>query len=790
MKSITMNRNQKALELDKILQKLVEETGSEEGAALAAALRPREELGEINRMLAECDAAFVLVAKFGSPSFRDLKNIQNPVRRSEAGGNLSQRELLRVAGTLRAFRALRDWRKKSEGLKNALDGWFQMVMPQRELEEEIFSAILSDEEMADNASPALAGIRRKIRNAGAGIREKLDKLVRSQSHQKHLQDAIVTMRSGRYVVPVKAEHRGEVPGLVHDSSASGATVFIEPMSVVEANNEIRILQSKEKEEIERILEQLSQQVGARADQILESFQYAVQLDLIFAKANLAYRMKAVLPKMNDQGRILVKQGRHPLIDKHKVVPIDISLGMDFDTLMITGPNTGGKTVALKTLGLFTLMAMCGLMIPAAEESELSVFRHILVDIGDEQSIEQSLSTFSAHMTNIIQIMDRAEAHSLVLIDELGAGTDPVEGAALATSIIESLRKQGVRMACTTHYAELKLYALQTEGVENGSCEFDVASLRPTYRLLIGVPGKSNAFAISKRLGMPEEVVTRARELVSGTDRSFEQVIGQLEERRRKMEEELRSYRSKTIYAQKQAEEALKLKRQAESKAKAEVDQAKRAAENLMSTTRARANQMLNELEEIKKREGKAQVGAYKEKMRAGMKALESMSDPVSRRENEDYTLPRPLKAGDDVLIYDIDKKAVVLEEPKGETVLVQAGIMKTRVPIKNLRLLKTPKTNLPQNKQRTVTKSQVSGEGVTDVDLRGKTAEEALAELDGALDLAQLRGIKRLTVIHGKGTGVLRAAVQRHLRNLPPVASFRLGTYGEGESGVTIIELK
>ena len=418
-----------------------------------------------------------------------------------------------------------------------------MLSPNKYLEEKIFTCIVSEEEVADSASPALATIRRKIRAASQRVRDQLDKLIRSPGHQKHLQESLVTQRGGRYVVPVKAEFRGEVPGLVHDTSASGATVFIEPMSVVELNNEIRVLRSDEQEEISRILLELSGEAGSFADSIIESYHYAVELDLIFAKAQVAYKMKAVVPQVGEDGKIVLHSARHPLIAKEKVVPTDITLGVGFDTLIITGPNTGGKTVALKTIGLLTLMAMCGLMIPAGEGSCVSVFRHILADIGDEQSIEQSLSTFSSHMVNIIQIFQVVDNSSLILLDELGAGTDPVEGAALAEAIIEKLRSRGARLACTTHYAELKAYAIQTPGVENGCCEFDVATLRPTYRLLIGVPGKSNAFAISQRLGMDEAIVDRARELVSTESNAFEQVVGRLEEDRRKMEEELQSLRA-------------------------------------------------------------------------------------------------------------------------------------------------------------------------------------------------------------------------------------------------------
>ena len=510
------------------------------------------------------------------------------------------RELLDIGATLRTIRGLTQWWGKSGNVTTALTPRFEVLAPNKYLEEKIFTCIVNEEEVADNASPALASIRRKIRAASQRVRDQLDKLIHSQAHQKHLQESIVTQRGGRYVVPVKAEFRGEVPGLVHDTSASGATVFVEPMSVVEANNEIRVLRSDEQDEIARILLELSGEAGSFADSIIESYHYAVELDLIFAKAQVAYKMKAVVPQVGEDGKIGLHAARHPLIAKEKVVPTDITLGVEFDTLIITGPNTGGKTVALKTIGLLTLMAMCGLMIPAGEGSRVAVFRHILADIGDEQSIEQSLSTFSSHMVNIIHIFEVADNSSLILLDELGAGTDPVEGAALAEAIIQELRGRGVRLACTTHYAELKAYAIQTPGVENGSCEFDVATLRPTYRLLIGVPGKSNAFAITQRLGMDTAIVDRARELVSREGNAFEQVVGRLEEDRRKMEDELEALRASAAQAKANAEASQRLKDEAEAQAKKEIDRARQEAAQIVQKTRQRADALVGELEELRR----------------------------------------------------------------------------------------------------------------------------------------------------------------------------------------------
>ena len=783
-----MDKNYRALELDKILEMVAKEATCPDAAELARAIQPVYTAAEARHLLEETDAAFVLMAKFGAPSFYGLQNVTNALRRAQAGGGLGLPELLAVGATLRAIRSLKQWHEKSASVKNALTARFEILAPNKYLEEKIFTCIVSEEEVADAASPALAAIRRKIRAASVRAREQLDKLIRSTSHQKHLQEAIVTQRGGRYVVPVKAEYRGEIPGLVHDTSASGATVFIEPMSVVEANNEIRVLQSDEQDEIARILLELSGEAGEFADSIIDSYQYAVQLNLIFAKAQVAYRMKAVVPVIDESRRTVLHAARHPLIDKDQVVPTDISLGESFDALIITGPNTGGKTVSLKTIGLLTLMAMCGLMIPAGEGSRVAVYRHILADIGDEQSIEQSLSTFSAHMTNIIRILRVADSQSLVLLDELGAGTDPVEGAALATALIEELRRKGARLACTTHYAELKAYALETDGVENACCEFDVATLRPTYRLLIGVPGKSNAFAITRRLGLDGRIVDRAGELVSRENTAFEQVVGRLEESRRALEDQLEQAREEARKARESAKQSEEKLEEAERQAQKEMDRARQEAALIVQKTRQQADALLNELDELRRQKNKALSAEQKARLRAGMRDLEKASDPVRRRSNDGYVLPRELKVGDPVLIFDIDKEATVLEAPKDGQVLVQAGVIKTRVALSNLRLL----TKTQQKKQlgRTVTRSVSTQETSTSLDLRGQNVEEGLMEVDAFLDRASRMHLPQVTIIHGKGTGVLRAGVQKHLRKCPQVKSFRLGTYGEGESGVTIVELQ
>ena len=789
--SETMERHFKALELDKILHLLAEETSCDAAAELAQNLRPSTSLSQVKRLLTETDEAHTMMARFGAPSFGGLKDVSNSLRRAEAGGTLNMTELLRIATVLRTLRGIVDWRSKSEGVKSILDDRFDAIMPNKYLEDRINHAILSEEEMADNASPQLATIRRKIRSASSRAREQLEKMVRSPVTQKYLQDPIITMRDGRFVVPVKAECRGDVPGLVHDTSSSGATVFVEPMAVVEANNEVRVLLSQEQAEMERILAELSAEAGNFASGIISGYKEAVELNLIFAKANLGYKMKATLPLVNDEGKIELKRARHPLIDKEKVVPTDIELGLHFDTLVITGPNTGGKTVSLKTVGLLTLMAMCGLLLPVADNSQISIFNHVLADIGDEQSIEQSLSTFSAHMTNIIKIFEQADASSLILLDELGAGTDPIEGAALAMSILEALRRKGTRIAATTHYAELKAYALQTEGVENACCEFDVTTLRPTYRLLIGVPGRSNAFAISLRLGMDPEIVEHARELVSSENTRFEDVVQSLETSRQRLEEERKEAQRQRLEAEEASRAAKERKDAIDAQADREMEEARRRASELIARTRGQIDAMLNEMEELKKQKNKALTAEQKAKLKSGLRALENEADPVRKKDEEAYVLPRPLKKGDPVLIYDIDKKGTVLQPPDkdGKTALVQAGIIQTRVPVSNLRLLNEKPVKKPQGSvTRIVNRANVRA--AMELDVRGQTSDEALMNVDQFIDSAVLAGINMLTIIHGKGTGALRAAVQQHLKRHPNVKSFRLGTFGEGEAGVTIVELK
>ncbi len=782
-----MNRHYKALELPKILTLLAKETTIPDAYELALKTEPMYGLFEVEEALKQTDDAYMLIGRFGAPSFGGMDNIANALRRAQAGGCLTTTELLKIATALRVIRGIKEWRSKSAGIETSLDNHFESLSTNKFLEEKINTCIISEEELCDNASPTLYDIRRKIRVAQSKAREVLDKIIHSSTYQKYLQDAIVTQRDGRYVVPVKAECRGNVAGLVHDTSSSGSTVFIEPMGVVQANNDIRVLESKEQAEIERILYELSASCGNHADEIIESYNFAVELNVIFAKAQLGYKMKAVKPKMNDKGEIDLKEARHPLIDPKNVVPTDITLGKTFDTLVITGPNTGGKTVSLKTIGLLTLMAMCGLMVPCAENSELSIFRRVLVDIGDEQSIEQSLSTFSAHMTNIIGILKLANRSTLTLIDELGAGTDPVEGAALAVAILEKLRSKGAKIASTTHYAELKEYALRTENVENGCCEFDVKTLRPTYKLLIGVPGKSNAFAISKRLGMEDDIVDRARELVSSESRQFEDVVETLEERRQDLDELLKKTKDELSKARIDRENAKKELERAKRDAEREIERSKHEASLLLSKTKAQAYALIDEIEKAQK--AKNMSVEDRAKLKKNMRNLEDTADPIKRSENSSYKLPRELKVGDSVLIFDIDKKAQVLELPEKGQVLVQAGIIKTRVPLSNLRLLNDEKVTVPKRPERKVTKS-VSARAETEIDLRGQTAIEAIIAVDQAIDTAILTNTHNLTIIHGKGTGVLRAEIHRHLKTHKAVKKFRLGTFGEGEAGVTIVELK
>ena len=767
------DKHAKSLEFDKVLEKLAQFTSCEDARYNALHLKPETNLELARALQSQTADAHMLLARFGGPSFGGLKNVNNALSRANAGSVLNTKELLDIGGVLRVIRTLSQWRASNAGVPSVLDPLFNALVPNRFLESAIFNAIISEEEISDNASPALAEIRRKIRVQESKVREQLEKFTRSQTHSKYLQENIITQRNGRYVVPVKNEYRSEVPGLVHDTSSSGATVFVEPMAVVEANNEIRVLQSKEREEIERILYELSASAGDFAQSIKNSYECALELNLIFAKAQYAYNIKAGTPILNDKGIVNLRQARHPLIDPKKVVPVDIMLGKDFDTLVITGPNTGGKTVSIKTIGLLSMMAMCGLMIPAGDRSEISVFTEILSDIGDEQSIEQSLSTFSAHMTNIISIINTAGEGSLVLIDELGAGTDPVEGAALAMAVLEALHEKGAKIAATTHYAELKAYALETPRVENGCCEFDVATLRPTYRLLIGVPGKSNALAISDRLGLDKSVIARAEELVSVENKEFETVVDRLEETRVRMEGEFERARVLAEKAETEKAEAEKLKAEIAKLREQEMEKARSQALRVVEAAKRAAYALMQELEKLKKEQQKTKDAAElarraKSMVKKGVEAIDSAADPIIGIEDDDgnYVLPRALVAGDTVIIRDIGKTAKVISPAdKNGNVEVQAGSIKTRVKLSNLRLCE----NVPKKKEtkpmpRVHGESRLNMAASTRLDLRGMTVDECLIELDRFIDQGLRTGLNEFTVVHGKGTGALRSAVTRYLK--------------------------
>lgn len=790
-----MEHYYKVLELDKILERLAAETAGADVASAARSLRPAIHIDEVQRLLIETDDACRLMAGFGAPSFGQLVNRDDSIKRAASGASLSARELLGIAALLRTVRGVADWRKRCTGVSTSLDDRFAVLAPMRQLEESITAALPSEDEVADNASPALYDIRRKMRSAASKVREQLDKMIHSATTQKYLQEPIVTIRDGRFVVPVKIECRGSVPGLVHDTSASGATVFIEPMAVVETNNELRLLESREAAEIERILAALSADVGAVAGSITADYAILTELNLIFAKARLAYNMKGAKPAVSTDGHLLLKGARHPLIDPEKVVPIDVELGGEFDTLVITGPNTGGKTVTLKTVGLLTLMTMCGLLPPVRDGSQIAVFRKLLVDIGDEQSIEQSLSTFSAHMTNLIRILKHADGQSLVLMDEVGAGTDPIEGAALAVSILEQLRAQGARMIATTHYAELKAYAIETTGVENGSCEFDVASLRPTYRLLIGTPGRSNAFAIAEKLGMPPSLVAHAKELVSTDDRRLEEVVSELENKRGELEGKLAAAKADAAAEKRKAEKLHAHLEKLEAQRMEALEQAKAEGRRLLEKTRAEAEALQAELQEIRKqkRRSENELQQASSRLKSRLRDLDAQIDPVVSKQDDGYVLPRPLQIGDRIVLKDIGKEAVVIALPGGDQAEVQIGVIRTRTPISNIKLApeKQPQKKTPaRSTGKAGLASRMERSADTDLDLRGMNAEEAILEVDMFIDNAVLAGLERLTIIHGKGTGVLRTAVQQHLKRHPSVKAFRLGTFGEGEMGVTIVELK
>ncbi len=785
----------KTLELDKILEKLAEEASLFDSADKARSLLPETDINAVSDLLKNTGDAYSFIARYSAPSFGAAVNNSSALRRAEASSVLSITELLNIAETLRVIRSVKQWREDCSGTKySSLDELFNSLIPNKYLEEKINFAIKNEEELNDNASTALYDIRRKITAKSAKIRDVLDKIVKGPS-VKYLQEAIVTQRDGRYVVPLKAEHKGQINGIVHDTSATGSTIFIEPMTVVETNNEIRVLKLREAEEIERILAELSSESGGFAEAIISSYTALTELNLIFAKAKLAYKMKASMPEINKDGNTYLKRARHPLINYKTVVPVTLTLGKDYNTLIITGPNTGGKTVTLKTIGLLTLMTMCGLMIPTDDGSKIAIYSKIFADIGDEQSIEQSLSTFSSHMVNIISITEQADDDSLVLFDELCAGTDPVEGAALAKAILKRLNAYGTKTVATTHYPELKSYAIDTEGVENASCEFDVTTLKPTYKLIIGMPGRSNAFAISKRLGLDEGIIELAKGEVSDNDMRFERVVESLETARRQAEEE--HQKAATLRRKLDEAERKALERENESQIKQQkiMEQTRETANRIIENARYKSSQLLNELEEMKKKMNASNAASLAEKARLSYKKtlndLEESADPVTKQTAKGEAV-KSVNKGDIVIIADINRDATVIEvKPNEKKAFVMSGAIKMWVDFDNLRVKKNMNNSTEFKKTRKVTglvsrgQRSVSGE----VDLRGMASDEAILELDKYIDNAVLSGITTITIIHGKGTGTLRKSVQTHLKTHKNIKTFRTGTFGEGETGVTIAEI-
>lgn len=779
------------LELDQVLELLSQCAGSIGGKEACLRIRPSSDLEDVEQMLQQTTAASDLCTRKGNPVFGDVTDVSASLERAVRGGSLQPKELLRIAGILRCARTIKGYVSEDDK-QTVLDSLFCSLSANKYLEDKIFGAILSEEEIADNASPELSDIRRHMRLQAGKIRDSLQKVISSPAYSKYLREPIITIRQGRYVVPVKSECKNDVPGLVHDVSSSGSTYFVEPMSAVNANNALRELELKEKKEIERILAELSAEAAGFQESINLNYHMLVQLDVIFAKAKLAYRMQAWAPIMNDQGRVELRKARHPLIDPKAVVPISVRLGTDFDTMIITGPNTGGKTVTLKTIGLLTLMAECGLHIPAGDGSTLSTFDSILADIGDEQSIAQSLSTFSSHMRTIVDVVAQCDDRTLVLFDELGAGTDPAEGAALATAIIEFCRKMGSRVVATTHYAELKLYAMRTKGVINASCEFDVETLRPTYKLLIGIPGKSNAFAISRKLGLSEEILKEADDLVDKADKDFEDVLSQLEQQRQQMEsarKEAERLRQETAKIKQQNEEYHAQLRKEKERA---MESARREAQYIIEEARAAANIASEELKALKKQlQDSADTTGINQRQAELRRNLNEVEDKL-RATQPKQERPEPTRGilvGDTVELLKLGTKASVIAINKDGTYQLQAGILKLSAKAEEIYLLEhenpyKAKNSRPKHSGREMKMSAMPME----VDLRGMDAVEAICVLERYLDEAMRSNLSQVRIIHGKGTGVLRAAVQQELKKNKFVKKFRLGQYGEGEDGVTIAE--
>ena len=778
------------LELNQVLAMLADCAGSEGGKEACLKLRPTSDLEEVEQMLGQTTAASELSTRKGYPAFASAADVSASLERADRGGSLQPKELLQIGGILRCTRSVKGYISEDDQ-ETVLDELFRALTPNKYLEDRILGAILSEEEIADTASPELADIRRHMRIQAGKIRDSLQKVISSPAYSKFLREPIITIRQGRYVVPVKSECKNDVPGLVHDVSATGSTYFVEPMSAVNANNTLRELELKEKKEIERILAELSAEAAAHAEDINLDYTMLVQLDVIFAKAKLAFQMRAWAPIMNDKGRVELRNARHPLIDPKKVVPISLRLGSDFDTMIITGPNTGGKTVTLKTIGLLTLMAECGLHVPAGDGSVLSTFDAILADIGDEQSIAQSLSTFSSHMKTIVDVVAQCDDRTLVLYDELGAGTDPAEGAALAIALIEFSRKMGSRVVATTHYAELKLYAMRTKGVINASCEFDVETLQPTYKLLIGIPGKSNAFAISRKLGLSEEILKEASDLVGKSDKDFEDVLSQLEQQRQQMESarmEAEKLRQETARIKQQSEQYQEQLRKEKEKA---MEAARREAQGIIEEARAAANAASEELKALRKQLQDGDTTGLNQRQAELRRTLNETEDrlraqqPQRQRPKE----TRDIMVGDTVELLKLGIKANVLAINKNGTLELQAGIMKMSAKRDEVYLLENEnpykaKGGHPAHSGREMKMTAMSSE----IDLRGMDTVEAICVLDRYMDEAMRAKLSSVRIIHGKGTGALRQAVHQDLKRNKFVKTFRLGVYGEGEDGVTIAE--
>jgi len=778
------------LEFDKILNKLAQHAVSPSAKELCQNLKAHETIEKAQRALEETDAAGVLLLKYGAPYFGNLKDITNACKRAENGATLAIIELLEVADVLRLANNLDNF-AKDKNAGTCLDRYFEQIMPNKYLEDKINVSFPNPEEVSDNASAELKNIRRKQSVAKNRIKSALDSIL--HSHSKHLQENLITIRNGRYVIPVKSEYRAEINGLVHDTSSSGSTLFIEPMQVVQANNELSILASEEHAEIERILSAISAEVGTFSENIITNFNIGRFIDFCFAKARYSDELRANKPILNMNDKIELKQARHPLIPKDKVVPIDVTLGEKYNALIITGPNTGGKTISLKTIGLMCLMAKSGLFIPAKDESSVAFFTYIYADIGDEQSIEQSLSTFSSHMTNIVNIISNLKKNSLVLLDELGSGTDPTEGAALAISIIEHILQKDARLVCTTHYSELKIYAIQTEGVENASCEFNVATLQPTYRLLTGIPGKSNAFAIAQRLGLDENIINNAKIQLNNETVNMDRLFADLEINKKELEYET----LKTTQLRAEAEEYNKRAESEKNKIKEEADaiikKARKDAQNMIDTVKRSSDRILDELNEIRKNKDKEdfqkQLNLAKSGTSSSISELEK--DFTTKEKTDHKPLSRPLKEGDLVKIHSLGKNATVLELPdnKGK-VLLQAGIIKTKISIDDLELIENVKQKSDSRSFASVKLEKGTRILKTELDIRGKTVLDVIDLTEDFLNNCALSHLNVVSIIHGKGTGALRTAVHELLKKHSLVKEFRLGIYGEGETGVTIVTLK